>query len=372
MILNILRVLFLLIMAGIAMSYAESGDITVKAYAVFVLLIAIGVGAAVLVVDIFIPQKSLAALSGVFFGLVVGLLIAYGIIQVLNLLLDIAQPEWRPDVGMTNTIKVFIGVVCCYLAVSFVLQTKDDIRFIIPYVEFAKQTKGAHPLILDTSVIVDGRFADICDTRIVDSSIIIPRFVLTELQAVADSADRLKRNRGRRGLDVLRRLQTNGRVDVQFIESHAAADRPVDERLVLLAKKLGGRVVTNDYNLNKVAQLHGVEVININDLANALKPVFLPGEAIAVKVIRPGEEPGQGIGYLEDGTMVVVESGRDKIGDTVPITVTSVLQTSAGRMIFGRVGDGEHSERRHRPRAPQGERVAAKSGETPSGETPSA
>jgi len=353
MVLNVLRVLFLLTMAGIAMSYAESGDELAKAYALFTMLAALGVGIAALAVDILVPRKSLAALSGTFFGLVVGLVVAYGVIQVFDLVIDITQPEWRLWPGLTKTMKVFIGVVCCYLAVSFVLQTKDDIRFIIPYVEFAKQTKGAHPLILDTSVIVDGRFADICKTGIVDNTIVIPRFVLAELQAVADSADRTKRNRGRRGLDVLRELQTDGRVDVQFIESHAAPDRPVDERLVLLAKKMGGRVVTNDYNLNKVAQLHGVGVININDLANALTPVFLPGECVAVKIIRPGEEPGQGIGYLEDGTMVVVEAGRDRIGETVPISVTSVLQTSAGRMVFGRINDGEHAEyRRRRPPGP--------------------
>ncbi len=350
MIVNILRVVFLLTMAAVAMSYAESGDERLRAYALFILLAAIGVALAALVIDIFIPQKSLAALSGAFFGLLVGLIIAYGISQVFDLVLDITDPGWRYWKGLTQTIKVFIGIVCCYLAVSFILQTKDDIRFVIPYVEFAKQTKGARPMVLDTSVIVDGRFADICNTGIIDCPIIVPRFVLTELQAVADSSDRLKRNRGRRGLDILHRLQTNDQLDVQFLDSRAEADRPVDERLVLLAKKLDGQVVTNDYNLNKVAQIHGVRVININDLANALKPIFLPGEKISVKVIKPGEEAGQGIGYLEDGTMVVVEAGRDKIGETVAISVTSVLQTSAGRMVFGRPDGTEHADRRARSR----------------------
>ncbi len=349
MLLYVLRTFFLLIMAGIAMSYAESGDELARAYALFVLLLALGAGALVLTIDIFIPQKSLTALSGVFFGLIVGLLIAWGVLSVLDLFMDITQPRWRDWPGLNKTIRIFVGVICCYLSVSFILQTKDDFRFVIPYVEFSKQSKGAHPLLLDTSVIVDGRFADICDTGVVDSPVVIPRFVLTELQAVADSSDRMKRNRGRRGLDILRRLQTNERIDVQFVESRASEDRPVDERLVLLAKKMDGRVVTNDYNLNKVAQLHGVPVINVNDMANALKPTFLPGEALTVKIIKPGEEPGQGVGYLDDGTMVVVDAARDRIGEAVPITVTSVLQTSAGRMVFGRI-EGADPAARHRQR----------------------
>ena len=166
------------------------------------------------------------------------------------------------------------------------------------------------------------------------------RFVLAELQAIADSDDKLKRNRGRRGLDVLNRLRESAKVDIRVLDMQVPAveDCPdVDSKLVALARHLTGRVMTNDYNLNKIAQLRGVEVININDLANALKPVVLPGEGMKVKVIRPGEEPGQGVGYLEDGTMVVAEQGRDHIGREIMITVTSVLQTSAGRMIFGRL-----------------------------------
>lgn len=351
MILYILRGLFLLIMAGVAMSFVDSPDERAQAYAVAFLIAALGVGAIVLLIDIFIPQKSLAGIVAMFFGLLVGLVITYGIILVFDLLLDIVNPSWRDWAMLIRTVKVFIGIVSCYLAVSFILQTKDDIRFVIPYVEFAKQTKGAHPLLLDTSVIIDGRFVDICATGIVDASIVIPRFVLTELQAVADSSDRMKRNRGRRGLDVLHRLQENDRLDVQFIESRTASEKPVDERLVLLAKKMDGRVVTNDFNLNKVAQLHGVLVINVNDLANALKPVFLPGEALVVKVIKPGEEAGQGVGYLDDGTMVVIEAARERVGETVPVQVTSVLQTSAGRMVFGRIEGTPPPDRRRRTRA---------------------
>jgi len=168
----------------------------------------------------------------------------------------------------------------------------------------------------------------------------VPRFILAELQAIADSSDKLKRNRGRRGLDILNRLQASDKTDIQILDAHVSRVEDagdVDAKLVALAEHLDGRVVTNDYNLNKVAQLRGVDVININDLANALKPIVLPGETLRVKVIKPGEEAGQGVGYLEDGTMVVAEQARDAIGQEITIVVTSILQTSAGRMIFGRL-----------------------------------
>ena len=234
------------------------------------------------------------------------------------------------------------------MAVSFIYQTKDDVRFVIPYVEFAKDAKGTRPMLLDTSVIIDGRIADICETRIIESPLIVPRFILKELQWIADSPDKLKRNRGRRGLDVLNRMQLNENIDIQIREvqmQRGDEQRSVDEMLVELGSQMKGRVVTNDYNLNKVAQLRGVTVININDLANALKPVFLPGEQLQVKILKPGEEQGQGVGYLEDGTMVVVEGGRAHMGQNVDIAVTSVLQTSAGRMIFGRAGGSRPDSR---------------------------
>jgi uncharacterized protein YacL len=166
----------------------------------------------------------------------------------------------------------------------------------------------------------------------------MPQFVIAELQAIADSGDKLRRNRGRRGLDILNRLRSDPKVDVMIFDRELPefAGQPVDQKLVLLAKHLEGKVVTNDYNLNKVAKLHNVGVINLNDIANSLKPVFLPGEVIEVRIVKPGEEIGQGVGYLEDGTMVVIEGGRDHVGKQVSATVTSVLQTSAGRMVFGR------------------------------------
>jgi uncharacterized protein YacL len=194
-------------------------------------------------------------------------------------------------------------------------------------------------------VIIDGRIADIAETRILTSPIIVPRFVLEELQEIADSPDRLKRNRGRRGLDMLNRLQSNDKIEIRMSEARLAAVeevKEVDQKLVAYAQHLDARIVTNDFNLNKIAQLRGVEVININELAGAVKPVFLPGETLSVRIIKPGEEVGQGVGYLDDGTMVVAEQGKDHVGREMTITVTSVLQTSAGRMIFGRpAGEGD-------------------------------
>jgi uncharacterized protein YacL len=220
------------------------------------------------------------------------------------------------------------------------LQTKDDFRFISPYVEFSKEVKGLKPIVLDTSVVIDGRIADVVETNILNSQLIMPQFVIGELQGIADSSDKLRRSRGRRGLDILNRLRNNPQVDLKIFDHDLAefTGQPVDLKLVLLAKHLEGRIVTNDYNLNKVSKLHGVDVINLNDVANALKPVCLPGEPLRVRIVKQGEEAGQGVGYLDDGTMVVIEGGRDHVGETVQITVTSVLQTSAGRMIFGRYG----------------------------------
>jgi uncharacterized protein YacL len=244
----------------------------------------------------------------------------------------------HPKVHMAVS-SVFM-ILLCYICVSTLLQTKDDFRFIIPYVEFSREVKGARPLVLDTSVVIDGRIADVAETRVIDQPMVVPRFVLQELQSIADSSDKLRRNRGRRGLDILNRLQKSPGIEVRIHDGEIpelAGIREVDQRLVTLAKHLGGKVVTNDYNLNKIAKLQGVDVINLNDLANAMKPIVLPGENLQVKLIKKGEEQGQGVGYLDDGTMVVAEQGSYHLGESVRLTVTSVLQTSAGRMIFGRI-----------------------------------
>ncbi|MGE5297351.1 MAG: PIN/TRAM domain-containing protein, partial [Solirubrobacterales bacterium] len=200
-------------------------------------------------------------------------------------------------------------------------------------------TKGMRPLVLDTSAIVDGRIADLCESRLFDAPVVVPRFVLNELQLIADSADKLKRNRGRRGLDVLKKMQGSPTIDIEIDETTASEieeAKGVDQKLLLFTKIYNGKLATTDYNLTKVAQVRGVDVININDLANSLKVVALPGETMRVRIVKPGEEADQGIGYLDDGTMIVVEGARNKIGKDIVLSVTSSLQTSAGKMIFGR------------------------------------
>ncbi len=286
----------------------------------------------VLAADMGVKRKRLDTITAVYFGTIIGLFLTYVFQLALTPILPNAH-SW-----LSNWLGLALATVVCYSCISILLQTKDDFRFIIPYVEFAKEVKGLKPYVLDTSVVIDGRIADIVETRVIDNQLIMPQFVIAELQAIADSNDKLKRNRGRRGLDILNRLRSDAKVDLMIYDRDLPefAGQPVDQKLVLLAKHLEGKVVTNDYNLNKVAKLHNVGVINLNDIANSLKPVFLPGEGIDVRIVKAGEEAGQGVGYLEDGTMVVIEGGRDHIGDQIFAVVTSVLQTSAGRMVFGR------------------------------------
>jgi len=353
MVLWALRGIFLVLIWAVALVAAGKSSADLGTSAWLWLASTLVAGLAFVLFDIFLTRKSLAALSGAFLGLVVGMVFAYGLGLIVDLMIEVYFPGVERG-QLVSAVKLIIGVMCCYLAISFVLQTKDDIRFVIPYVEFARQTRGARPLLLDTSVIIDGRIADICETHIIDSPLFIPRFVLQELQTIADSADKLKRNRGRRGLDMLNKLQTNDKVEIRISDTRLPSveeSGDVDQKLVALAKKLDGRIVTNDYNLNKIAQIRGVDVININDLANALKPVVMPGESMTVRIIKPGEEPGQGVGYLEDGTMVVAENSRERINEEVTLTITSVLQTSAGRMIFGRPEGSPPVPRRPRPRA---------------------
>jgi uncharacterized protein YacL len=332
----VLRCVFLMVAAGLGVQLIRSPILGREPeylpWIVFGGIMALSLG--VIAVDVSVRRKQLDTLTSVYFGLIVGLFLTY----VLRLALNPLLPDNGPSSGFSDWVQLVMGMVLCYTCISLLMQTRNDFRFIIPYVEFAKEVKGIRPFVLDTSVIIDGRIADVVEAEVLDNQLIIPHFVISELQAVADSSDRLKRTRGRRGLDILNRVRGNKKTDIQIFDRELPelAGQPVDLKLVLLAKHLDGKVVTNDYNLNKVARLHGVGVINLNDLANALKPVFLPGENVEVRVVKAGEEPGQGVGYLDDGTMIVIEGGRDHINEQVRIAVTSVLQTSAGRMIFGR------------------------------------
>jgi uncharacterized protein YacL len=342
MLLWILRGFFAIIIIGVATStlaYMNQDKNADSALAIYVFAGILLIGIAAVAIDLFVRNKQITTISAIYFGLLLGFLLGTLFSTALEpIFRGYLAPEGADHIILQ--LRFLVTLICCYVSVTTLLQTKDEFRFIIPYVEFSKQVKGGRPLVLDTSVIIDGRIADICDTRIIDTKLVVPRFVLQELQSIADSSDKLKRNRGRRGLDMLKRMQNNPKVELQMHEGNMPELRDyhkVDERLVVLAKVIGGRVVTNDFNLNKIAQLQGVEVINLNELANALKSVALPGESLTVRLVKPGDQIGQGVGYLDDGTMVVVEQGRSYIGQEVHLAVTSVLQTPAGRMIFGRI-----------------------------------
>lgn len=242
------------------------------------------------------------------------------------------------------SIAIVIDVVMAALGAEIAIKKREDLMLMFSNLKKAgnvkeKKLKTSYigdAKILDTSVIIDGRIFDICQTGFIEGSLIIPNFVLDELRHIADSSDNLKRNRGRRGLDILNKIQKELSIDVQIYEKDFPDIAEVDSKLLKLAQLLNGKVVTNDYNLNKVAEVHGVAVLNINELANAVKPVVLPGEEMKILIIKDGKESGQGVAYLDDGTMIVVEGGRKFIGETKDVVVTSVLQTAAGRMIFAK------------------------------------
>ncbi|MFO0918563.1 MAG: PIN/TRAM domain-containing protein [Planctomycetaceae bacterium] len=333
MILLILRVVYAVTCAGALLWIIKSLDLPTPfsrqpflAY-VFTFLLT----QAVTLVDVLVPRKRLELISAIYFGVLIGVLLGY--------LLSLAMTPFFDDTSI-QIVRMLLFLMMPYVCISLLLQTKDDFRFVIPYVEFAKEVKGGRPLVLDTSALIDGRIADIMDTHIFDTELLVPDFVLQEVQDIADSGDKMRRTRGRRGLDVLAKLQQNPKVDVRVYDSNSKGKglegQNVDQRIVALGKSLGGRVVTNDFNLNKVASVQGVDVINLNDIANALKPRYLPGEHLRIRVIREGESFGQGVGYLDDGTMVVCEQAGTLIGKEIDVIVSSVLQNSAGRMIFGR------------------------------------
>ena len=269
-------------------------------------------------------------------GLIIGLVIAY--------LISSGPIKMIPFAWLGTLLSILIYLLLGYLGVSLATKKREDLMgLFLPWKRLVQKDKDkfntktenvVQPKILDTSVIIDGRIADICKTGFVEGPLIIPTFVLEELRHIADSSDSLKRNRGRRGLDILNRIQKELDINVEIVEKDFEELSEVDTKLLKLAQFMNGKVITNDYNLNKVAEFQRVPVLNINELANAVKPVVLPGEEMVVQVIKDGKEFGQGVAYLDDGTMIVVDSGKRYIGETIEVIVTSVLQTAAGRMIF--------------------------------------
>jgi uncharacterized protein YacL len=360
MILKVIRALFLMLVSTVALIYLsqtvgsrpevpstmpwiDRDQIWGVHWTYIVMVGGVVIAFAIITIDLLAKKKNLSAIAGLFLGIVVGMLVSLGLGFLINQVESVFGLNSDAQRQLMEGIKLLLGLMTCYVTISFILQTKDDFRFIIPYVEFTRATKGPRPLILDTSVIIDGRIADMARTGIFESRILVPRFVLNELQTIADSGDKLKRMRGKRGLDVLKSLREMSSIDFHIWEGtliNVDEEDGVDQKLVALGQQENGRVVTNDSNLNKIAQLRGVDVININLIADAVKPVVLPGEPMRVRIVKPGESPGQGVGYLEDGTMVVVEGARDRISQEIELIVTNMHQTAAGKMIFGRI---EHS-----------------------------
>lgn len=335
MTLVVLRTLFFMVSIGIAVLIFNSAPMRSAPgwvpWAVLVTMVTIPLGA--IAADLWIKRKDLTVITSIYFGLLIGVFLTYIAVLALSPLLAsfAASPvvSWIPPI---------LGMLLCYISTSVLLQTRNDFRFIIPYVQFARDVRGLRPNVLDASAIIDGRIAELADTGLFQSRFVVPAAVMEDLQHAADAGDKARRMRGRRGLDVLDRLRSTPTIEVEIlsVRDQAASTSSIDSEIVELTRELGGRIITNDANLMKIASVRGVPALNVNDVAVALRPSYVPGDMLDVKLVKPGEEPGQGVGFLEDGTMVVVEHGRDVIGRTISVSVTSTLQTSAGRLVFAR------------------------------------
>ncbi len=292
----------------------------------------------VIVAEWFVSRGPIALISSIVFGALLGMLFATLTVSVVGLAVETDTMDIIRD-DLTGALIV----VFSYLGIAFIYESREKFNLIVPYVEFRRQEKGLRPIVLDTSVIIDGRITDMLKTAVLDGPLLLPDRVLHELHQLADSEDKLKRERGRHGLKVLNDIRENLNVDVRIQETGADRSYPVDEELVRLAKIVNGRLMTNDFNLNRRASLEGISVINLNELANALKPIALTGEELTVKLIKAGEQPGQGVGYLQDGTMIIVESAAHLVGQEVKVIVRNTLTRETGRMIFARLLENARS-----------------------------
>jgi len=324
----ILRILLFLI-CGISGYYLTQGISPFPPIPLLGLLGGLLLAALTLLIEKVLKKIPLKNLLGSFIGLILGIMVANLLSNVFFSNLYDYQQIILPLLG------VLYGV-CGYMGLRIGFKKGEEIH-LLGWKLFSKNVPQSENVkILDTSVIIDGRIADITETGFIEGSLMIPQFVLNELQHIADSSDSIKRTRGKRGLEVLHHIQKQATVDVRIVDKDYPAVKEVDSKLIELAKEVRGKIITNDSNLNKVAELQGIQVLNINELANSIKPVVLPGEEINVKILKEGKEMGQGVAYLDDGTMIVVDNGRRQMGKTIDVIVTSVLQTPAGRMIFAR------------------------------------
>ena len=287
------------------------------------------VGAVIIVSEIAMRKVSLRGLSSAVFGLILGL--------IMSKLVSDAFILFNLEPQALSLIRTILTMILCYLSMAIAMRGKDEFNIIIPYVRLSRQDQTESVVVVDTSAIIDGRIVDICKTRFIEGKMVVPRFVLKELQQIADSSDPIKRQRGRRGLEVLNTIQKEMGIPVTIHDEDFPEIKEVDAKLVKLAKLLEAKIFTVDFNLNRVAAIQGIKVLNINELANALKPVVFPGEVMEIKLLKEGKEHNQAVGYLDDGTMVVAEEARRFIGQSVKVAVTSVLQTQAGRMIFTKI-----------------------------------
>ncbi len=322
----VIRILFwgMCIMAGYEISQVQQDWVGNAGYG---MLIGFGFGGICVAIDEMLKGFSLRAFSAATFGLFLGSVVAW--------MLTTSSLFEGADTAQMRVIKLAAFLSFSYLGMILAMRSnKEDFSLIIPYVRFAPQHKPENRAVLDTSVIIDGRIADLIDANFVDGLLVVPRFVLKELQQIADSNDPIIRARGRRGLEMLTRLQQNKNNEIKIHDADFPEEPEVDAKLVRLSKLLGARLYTNDYNLSKVAELQSVAYVNLNQLANALKPVILPGEVLSLRVAREGKDRGQGVGYLNDGTMVVINNAQSLIGQQVSVKVISLLQTGAGVIIF--------------------------------------
>ena len=333
-----IRLLFMVLLMAVTLltlaSQATPGDFGSSTF-VGLLVAAAALGLVVVLADAVTPNKRLTSVVAVYLGICFGLIGALAIGAIIDQVSRAWELERGPAAIYLQLAKAVIGIILCYLSVSVVLSTKDDFRLVIPYVEFSRQARGVLPLLLDTSVLVDGRIDELGHTGFLDAPLIVPQFVIDELQTLADSSDRSKRSRGRRGLDTVRRLQANPHLDVS-VEERNIEGVSVDHKLLELCRLEGCRILTTDSNLKKVGEIKGIAALNLNDLAGTLRTGVSTGDRLAVAIVKPGENPGQGVGFLPDGTMVVVEDAAAQIGETIMIVVSNTLQTSAGRLVFAK------------------------------------
>lgn len=329
---TILDLIFLIILILL------SGYIGYKIKIIYAFLFAITTAVVYLLVKLFVNKIKKLPAENIFFSLI-GLFLGGFVSKIVT---DIIFSNINISTSIILYLKIIIALIFIYIFTSLFNLKSSELKNLFTFSSEPRKTfknkkeETENYKILDTSVIIDGRIADISETGFLEGILIIPRFVLNELQQIADSADSLKRQRGRRGLDILNKIKKGIKTIVQIVDDDFPEIKSVDEKLIEIAKKYSAKIITNDYNLNKVAQIHGVQVLNINELANALRPIVLPGEELTVQIIREGKDPNQGVGYLEDGTMVVVEDGIQYLGKKIDVVVTSVLQTTAGRMIFAK------------------------------------